>query len=116
MKDVFTSLTNGESSIATLFSLKELGKATNGFANDQKLGVGGFRTIYKRTMESGLTMAMKRTNKVNIIGAQQFLNEVVVLAQVNHRNLVRLHGCCLKTEVPMLVYEYVPNGNLSEHL
>ncbi|CAM6029778.1 unnamed protein product [Sphagnum balticum] len=116
LKDVFTSLTNGESSIATLFSLKELVKATNGFANDQKLGVGGFGTVYKGTMESGLTVAVKRTNKVNTIGVQQFLNEVVVLSQVNHRNLVRLHGCCLETEVPMLVYEYVPNGNLSEHL
>ncbi|CAM6051331.1 unnamed protein product [Sphagnum compactum] len=113
LKDVFTSLTNGESSIATLFSLKELEKATNGFANDQKLGVGGFGTVYKGTMESGLTVAVKRTNKVNTIGAQQFLNEVVVLSQVNHRNLVRLHGCCLETEVPMLVYEYVPNGNLN---
>ncbi len=116
LKDVFTSLTNGESSIATLFSLKELVKATNGFASDQKLGVGGFGTVYKGTLESGLTVAVKRTNKVNTIGAQQFLNEVVVLSQVNHRNLVRLHGCCLETEVPMLVYEYVPNGNLSQHL
>ncbi|CAK9855267.1 unnamed protein product [Sphagnum jensenii] len=116
LKDVFTSLTNGESSIATLFSLKELVKATNGFASDQKLGVGGFGTVYKGTLEGGLTVAVKRTNKVNTIGAQQFLNEVVVLSQVNHRNLVRLHGCCLETEVPMLVYEYVPNGNLSQHL
>jgi serine/threonine protein kinase len=116
LKDVFTSLTNGDSSIATLFSLKELVKATNGFANDQKLGVGGFGTVYKGTMESGLTVAVKRTNKVNTIDPQQFLNEVVVLSQVNHPNLVCLHGCCLETEVPMLVYEYVPNGNLSEHL
>ncbi len=99
-----------------LFSLKELEKATNGFADDQKLGVGGFGTVYKGTMESGLIVAVKRTNKLDTSGAQQFLNEVALLSQVNHRNLVRLHGCCLETEVPMLVYEYVPNGNLSEHL
>jgi serine/threonine protein kinase len=88
----------------TLFSLKELVKATNGFANDQKLGVGEFGTIYKETMESGLTMALKRTNKANTIGVQQFLNEVVVLSQINHQNLFHLHGCCLEIKVPMLVY------------
>ncbi|CAM6016987.1 unnamed protein product [Sphagnum balticum] len=116
LQDFFTSLTNGESNTTTLFSLKELEKATNGFADDQKLGVGGFGTVYKGTMESGLIVAVKRTNKLDTSGAQQFLNEVALLSQVNHRNLVRLHGCCLETEVPMLVYEYVPNGNLSEHL
>jgi serine/threonine protein kinase len=115
-QDFFTSLTDGESNPTTLFSLKELEKATNGFADDQKLGVGGFGTVYKGTMESGLIVAVKRTNKLDTSGAQQFLNEMALLSQVNHRNLVRLHGCCLEREVPMLVYEYVPNGNLSEHL
>ncbi|CAK9262943.1 unnamed protein product, partial [Sphagnum jensenii] len=116
LQDFFTSLTDGESNTTTLFSLKELEKATNGFADDQKLGVGGFGTVYKGTMESGLIVAVKRTNKLDTSGAQQFLNEMALLSQVNHRNLVHLHGCCLETEVPMLVYEYVPNGNLSEHL
>ncbi|KAH9539120.1 hypothetical protein CY35_15G042500 [Sphagnum magellanicum] len=116
LQDLFTSLTDGESNTTTLFSLKELEKATNGFADDQKLGVGGFGTVYKGTMESGLNVAVKRTNQLDTSGAHQFLNEVALLSQVNHRNLVRLHGCCLETEVPMLVYEYVPNGNLSEHL
>ncbi len=116
LQDFFTSLTDGESNTTTLFSLKELEKATNGFADDQKLGVGGFGTVYKGTMESGLIVAVKRTNRLDTSGAQQFLNEVALLSQVNHRNLVRLHGWCLETEVPMLVYEYVSNGNLSEHL
>ncbi len=116
LQEIFTSLTDGESNTTTLFSLKELEKATNGFADDQKLGVGGFGTVYKGTMESGLIVAVKRTNRLDTSGAQQFLNEVALLSQVNHRNLVRLHGCCLETEVPMLVYEYVSNGNLSDHL
>ncbi|CAK9232279.1 unnamed protein product [Sphagnum troendelagicum] len=116
LQEIFTSLTDGESNTTTLFSLKELEKATNGFADDQKLGVGGFGTVYKGTMESGLIVAVKRTNKLDTSGAQQFLNGVALLSQVNHRNLVRLHGCCLETEVPMLVYEYVSNGNLSDHL
>jgi serine/threonine protein kinase len=114
LQDFFTSLTDGESNKTTLFSLKELEKARNGFADDQKLVVTGFGIVYKGTMESGLIMEVKRTNKLDTSGAH--LNEVTLLSQVNHRNLVRLHGCCLETEVPMLVYEYVPNGNLSEHL
>jgi len=116
LQDFFTSLTDGESNTTTLFSLKELEKATNGFSDDQKLGVGGFGTVYKGTMESGLIVAVKRTNRLDTSGAQQFLNEVALLSQVNHRNLVHLYGCCLETEVPMLVFEYVSNGNLSEHL
>jgi serine/threonine protein kinase len=116
LQDFFTSLTDGESNTTTLFSLKELKKVTNGFADDQHLGVSGFGTIYKGTMESGLIVAVKRTNKLDTSGAQQFINEVALLSQVNHRNLVHLHGCCLATEIPIFVYEYVPNGNLSEHL
>ncbi|CAM6051851.1 unnamed protein product [Sphagnum compactum] len=115
MKDVFISLSDGESTV-TLFSFKELEKATKGFADDQKVGTGGFGTVYKGKLETGLTIAVKKTNHVGISGLQQFLNEVRVLSQVNHRNLVKLHGCCVETEIPMLVYEYVPNGNLSEHL
>jgi serine/threonine protein kinase len=115
MKDVFIALSDGESTV-TLFSFKELEKATKGFADDQKVGTGGFGTVYKGKLETGLTIAVKKTNHVGISGLQQFLNEVRVLSQVNHRNLVKLHGCCVETEIPMLVYEYVPNGNLSELL
>lgn len=72
--------------------------------------------MYKGTLDNGLEVAIKRTNQVDMNGSHQFLNEVLVLSQVNHRNLVRLHGCCLEIEVPMLVYEYVANGDLLQHL
>ncbi|CAM6019135.1 unnamed protein product [Sphagnum balticum] len=115
MKDFLLASSDGEST-TTLFSFRELEKATNRFAEEHKVGTGGHGTVYKGMLETGLTVAVKKTNHVDISGSQQFLNEVLVLSQVNHRNLVKLHGCCLETEIPILVYEYVPNGNLSEHL
>jgi serine/threonine protein kinase len=115
MKDFLLASSDGEST-TTLFSFRELEKATNRFADEHKVGTGGHGTVYKGMLETGLTVAVKKTNHVDISGSQQFLNEVLVLSQVNHRNLVKLHGCCLETEIPILVYEYVPNGNLSEHL
>lgn len=115
MKAFFSSLSQGNHT-ATLYTLKELEKATKNFSDDVKLGTGGFGTVYKGTLDNGLEVAIKKTNQVDMNGSQQFLNEVSVLSQVNHRNLVRLHGCCLEIEVPMLVYEYVANGDLSQHL
>jgi hypothetical protein len=102
----------------TLYTLEELERATRNFSDDMKLGSGGFGTVYKGTLDNGVKVAVKRTNHcVEMKGiTEQFMNEVTLLSQVNHRNLVRLHGCCLEVEVPMLVYEYVPNGDLFQHL
>lgn len=102
----------------TLYTLEELERATRNFADDMKLGSGGFGTVYKGTLDNGVKVAVKRTNRcVETKGIkEQFMNEVTLLSQVNHRNLVRLHGCCLEVEVPILVFEYVPNGDLFQHL
>jgi serine/threonine protein kinase len=105
--------------IATFFSLKTLEKAIKGFANEQKLKVGGFGIVYKGTLDSkfgGLIIGMKKTNHMDRNGSQQFLNEVYVVSQINHCNIFQLHGCCFEVKVPILVYKYVPNGNLSAHL
>ncbi len=101
------------------FSLKTLERAIQGFADEQKLKVGGFGIVYKGTLDSkfgGLIVGMKKTKHMDRSGSQQLLNEVYVLSQINHRNIFQFHGCCFETIKPIFVYKYVPNGNLSEHL
>ncbi|KAK9668738.1 hypothetical protein RND81_13G082600 [Saponaria officinalis] len=106
--------TSGRS--AKLFSGKDIKRATNNFSKDIVLASGGFGEVYKGKLDDGTLMAAKRAKPGNTKGTNQVLNEVRVLSQVNHRSLVRLLGCCVELEEPVLVYEYISNGTLREHL
>ncbi|KAA8534170.1 hypothetical protein F0562_031637 [Nyssa sinensis] len=98
------------------FTGKEIKKATNNFSNDRLLGSGGYGEVYKGILEDGTIVAVKCAKLGNTKGTDQVLNEVRILCQVNHRSLVRLLGCCVELEQPLLVYEYISNGTLLEHL
>ncbi|XP_074271900.1 wall-associated receptor kinase-like 8 [Silene latifolia] len=101
---------------ARIFTSSELEKATDQYNRNRILGHGGQGTVYKGMLCDGKIVAIKKFKLLDEGQLNDFINEVKLLSQINHRNIVQLLGCCLETEIPLLVYEYVPNGTLSEHI
>uniref|UniRef100_A0A5B7CD00 Receptor-like serine/threonine-protein kinase n=1 Tax=Davidia involucrata TaxID=16924 RepID=A0A5B7CD00_DAVIN len=95
-----------------LFTFNCVAVATNNFANENKLGKGGFGPVYKGTLPGGQIIAVKRLSRRSGQGLEEFKNEIVLIAKLQHRNLVRLLGCCIEGEEKLLLYEYMPNKSL----
>ncbi|CAN6219106.1 unnamed protein product [Urochloa humidicola] len=100
-----------ESIKSTLLSLSSLQVATNNFDESNKLGEGGFGSVYKGDL-SGQEVAVKRLSKGSGQGLEELRNELVLVAKLHHKNLVRLEGFCLEEGERLLVYEYMPNKSL----
>ncbi|KAK7355098.1 hypothetical protein VNO80_14343 [Phaseolus coccineus] len=97
------------------FRLKEITKATGGFSPQNKLGQGGFGTVYKGLLENK-EVAVKRVSKNSRQGKQEFVAEVTTIGSLHHRNLVKLTGWCYENKELLLVYELMPNGSLDKYL
>ncbi|KAL1537441.1 non-specific serine/threonine protein kinase [Salvia divinorum] len=94
------------------FTFEMLAKATNRFHVDNLLGRGGFGPVYKGILANGKEIAVKRLSAESGQGMQEFMNEVIVISKLQHRNLVKLLGGCVEKEEKILIYEYMPNKSL----
>ncbi|CDO99673.1 unnamed protein product [Coffea canephora] len=99
-----------------IFGLATIVDATDQFAFGNKIGQGGFGPVYKGKLPNGSEIAVKRLSQDSGQGLREFQNEVKLIANLQHRNLVKLLGCCIQGEEKMLVYEYLPNKSLDNFI
>lgn len=101
-----------------VFTYEELDSVTNRFDQKRKIGDGGFGSVYLAQLADGQIVAIKRLHKRHAAAtaSKSFCNEVLILSSISHPNLVRLHGYCSDPRGLILVYDYVPNGTLADHL
>ncbi|KAH6790518.1 hypothetical protein C2S51_005524 [Perilla frutescens var. frutescens] len=96
----------------SLFTFETIANATKQFHENNLLGRGGFGHVYKGILANGNEIAVKRLSVDSGQGMQEFMNEVIVISKLQHRNLVRLVGACVEKQEKILMYEYMPNKSL----
>ena len=99
------------------FRYSELATAACFFSDEEKLGEGGFGSVYKGYLKDmDLRVAIKRVSKSSQQGRKEYISEVKIISRLRHRNLVQLIGWCHGGGELLLVYELMPNGNLNSHI
>ncbi|KAL3525748.1 hypothetical protein ACH5RR_014120 [Cinchona calisaya] len=104
------------SSDIPFYTYKDIERATLGFSDKQRLGTGAYGTVYAGKLHNDEWVAIKRIKQRDNETNEQVMNEIKLLTSVSHPNLVRLLGCCIEDGEQILVYEFMPNGTLSQHL
>jgi len=98
------------------FKFEEMARATNNFDILAQVGQGGYGKVYRGTLDDGEIVAVKRAHEDSLQGSKEFCTEIELLSRLHHRNLVSLVGYCDEEDEQMLVYEFMPNGTLRDHL
>ncbi|GAY34802.1 hypothetical protein CUMW_282760, partial [Citrus unshiu] len=98
------------------YSLADIEVATDGFSIENKLGEGGYGPVYKGLLADGQIIAVKKLSKTSTQGFEEFKNEVILTAKLQHVNLIRVLGFCIDTQEYMLIYEYMPKRSLDYFL
>ncbi|KAK4849944.1 hypothetical protein QYF36_002291 [Acer negundo] len=106
----------GTGDAATIFPANDLEMATNNFNEETIIDSGRNGPVYKAILKDNNPVAIKKSMKMGQSQTKQFIDQVSLLKKINHRNVVKFLGCCLETEVPLLVYEFVTNGTLFDHI
>ncbi|AET02777.2 putative protein kinase RLK-Pelle-DLSV family [Medicago truncatula] len=99
-----------------VFNFTSILEATMDFSSENKLGQGGYGPVYKGILATGQEVAVKRLSKTSGQGIVEFRNELALICELQHTNLVQLLGCCIHEEERILIYEYMPNKSLDFYL
>ncbi|XP_014523068.2 probable leucine-rich repeat receptor-like serine/threonine-protein kinase At3g14840 isoform X2 [Vigna radiata var. radiata] len=99
-----------------VFTLRQIKVATNNFAEENKIGEGGFGPVYKGCLSDGTLIAVKLLSSKSRQGNREFLNEIGMISALQHPHLVKLYGCCVEGDHLLLVYEYMENNSLARAL
>ncbi|OAY66844.1 putative LRR receptor-like serine/threonine-protein kinase [Ananas comosus] len=98
------------------FTFEEMAAATSNFSDSTQVGQGGYGKVYRGVLADGIVVAIKRAQQGSLQGSKEFCTEIELLSRLHHRNLVALLGYCDEEDEQMLVYEFMPNGTLRDHL
>lgn len=98
------------------YPYKDIERATNSFAENQRLGTGAYGTVYAGKLQNDEWVAIKKIKHQDHDSIDQVMNEIKLISSVSHPNLIRLLGFCIQNGEQILIYEYMPNGTLSQHL
>ncbi|KAH7843712.1 hypothetical protein Vadar_019862 [Vaccinium darrowii] len=115
VRDIEGNGTEGHHDLKIL-SFASIVEATNNFSRENKLGQGGFGPVYKGKLHEGREIAIKRLSRTSGQGLVEFKNELILISKLQHKNLVRVLGCCIHEDEKILVYEYLPNKSLDSFI